>query len=192
MFWNASNCYFSVLSPAFHIHLVVAQPTVYQGYRSRVLSTAENEMAGIREGRLAQTSHPARGRLHQEVLVEDEQAGAWALPVSLPFIHLHAFFTLGPCFKFTFSEAHSGYPSLFPNAFPLEPRISHLHFISPWFLSVYFFILLSAPKRKFCVVGASEPVWFNVVSPAENDGRVHASHRSRWTLEWAWNDTVTS
>lgn len=54
------------------------------------------------------------------------------------FIHLQVFFTLGPCFKFTFSEAHSGYPSLLPNAFPLEPRNSHLHFISPWF----FFCLL--------------------------------------------------
>lgn len=74
---------FSVSSPAFHIHLVVAQPTVYQGCRSRVLSTAENEMAGFREGHLAQTSHSAWGRLLQEVLVEDERAGAWALPVSL-------------------------------------------------------------------------------------------------------------
>lgn len=117
--------------PAFHIHLVAAQPTVYQGYRSRVLSTAENERAGFREGRLAQKSLPARGRLLQEVLVEDERAGAWALPVSLPFIHLLAFFTLGPCFKFTFSEVHSGYLSQFPNAFPQEPRNSHLHFIFP-------------------------------------------------------------
>lgn len=48
-----------------------------------MLSTAENEMAGFREGHLAQTSHSAWGRLLQEVLVEDERAGAWALPVSL-------------------------------------------------------------------------------------------------------------
>lgn len=122
-------------------------------------------MAGFREGRLAQKSHPAWRRLLQEVLVEDEQAGAWALPVSLPSIHLYAFFTLGPCFKFTFSEA---------------PRTTE--FPPPFHFSLIFICLLiylaSAPKRKLHEVRASEPVWFNVVSPAENNDRARASHRS--------------
>lgn len=172
---------FSVSSPAFHIHLVIAQPTVCQGCRSRCSAQLRTRRQALGRGTLQR-----RHTLHGEGCFRRFwwKTASWCMGSArvFAFIHLQAFFTLGPCFKFTFSEAHFGHPSLFPNAFSLEPRNSHLHFISPWFLFVYLFILPSAPKRKLREVRASEPVWFNVVSPTENEGRVCASHRSWWTL----------
>lgn len=68
---------FSVSSPAFHIHLVIAQPTVCQGCRSRCSAQLRTRRQALGRGTLQR-----RHTLHGEGCFR-RRAGAWALPVSL-------------------------------------------------------------------------------------------------------------
>lgn len=106
MFWNPSNCCFSVSSPHFpHSFSSCITPLSIKDTEAGYSAQLRTRWQALGRGALHR-SHTLHGEgCFKEVLVEDERADAWALPVSLPSIHLYAFFTLGPCFKFTFSEA---------------------------------------------------------------------------------------